>query len=157
MNNTLITELKENTFSDITFDYIEIEYCSKLKTIHKNTFNGTDQVTTALSIGENQSLFSPDNSIFEAMSKFVLAHSMQLHENNITEIPSNAFNNSQDNLNYLFLIGETFRKLGSYAFSKLKSLIHLDIIDTSIDSIPENAFEFNEESNQSLVLTLASD
>ena len=82
---------------------------------------------------------------------------MQLHEYNITEIPSNAFNNSQDNLNYLFLIGESFKKLGSNAFSNLKSLIHLDIIDTSIDFIPENAFEFNEESNQSQVLTLASD
>ena len=67
------------------------------------------------------------------------------------------FNNSQDNLTYLFLIGESFKKLGSNAFSKLKSLTHLDIIDTSIDFLPENAFEFNEESNQSLILTLASD
>ena len=67
MNNTFITELKENTFSDITFGYIEIEYCSKLKTIHRNAFDTTDQVTTDLSIGENPSLVSPDNSIFDAM------------------------------------------------------------------------------------------
>ena len=46
LKNQFITELKENTFSDITFDEINIYGCSKLKKIHINAFNTTDQVTT---------------------------------------------------------------------------------------------------------------
>ena len=74
LNNTFITELKENTFSDITFNVIDIEYCSKLKTIHKNAFNHTDQVTTELNINFNPVLISNENtSIFEIANKFVHA------------------------------------------------------------------------------------
>src|ERR1700761_6774086 len=51
--NTFITELKENTFSDITFDMIQIIGCDNLKTIHKNTFNTTDSVTTHINIEFN--------------------------------------------------------------------------------------------------------
>ena len=50
LNNTFISELKENTFSYITFDYIEIEYCSKLKNLHRNAFNTSGQVTNTLVI-----------------------------------------------------------------------------------------------------------
>ena len=70
LNNTLITELKENTFSDITFDGIEIEGCSKLKSIHKNAFTTTELVTTEL-IFDYNALISSDNSIFSAVGKFV--------------------------------------------------------------------------------------
>src|ERR1700759_3294659 len=59
LNNTFITELKDNTF-----DIIYIYNCSKLKTIHSNAFNTTDQVTTQLHIDLNHALTSPDNSIF---------------------------------------------------------------------------------------------
>ena len=40
-------------------------------------------------------LSSPDNSIFETLSGFVRATQIDLIGNNITEIPSNAFNNTE--------------------------------------------------------------
>ena len=61
--NQFITELKENTFSDITFDRIQIELCSKFMTIHRNAFNTTDLVTNKIEILSNLKLTSPDNSI----------------------------------------------------------------------------------------------
>ena len=100
LNNTFITELKENTFSDITFDYIEIESCTVLKTIHKNAFTTTDLVASEIIIRNNPILTSPDNLIFEVLSKFGRAKLIWFYNNNITEIPSNAFQNivlKQDN------------------------------------------------------------
>ena len=45
LSNTFITELKENIFSDITFDTIVIHFSPNLTSIHRNAFNVTDQVT----------------------------------------------------------------------------------------------------------------
>ena len=140
IKNKFITELKENTFSDITFDAIYIQSCFELKTIHINAFNNTDSVSTEIYIRSNPLLTSPDNSIFQVVSKFVRARVIDLSNNNqITEIPSNAFQDivcEQDQLNYLLLSGESFGKLGNNAFSHLKNLINLDMSQTSIDFIP---------------------
>ena len=152
LNNTFITELKENTFSDITFGEITINDCSSLRSIHKNAFNTTDQVTTEIRIESNPKLSSPDNSIFDALSRFVHAHFVLLADNNVSEIPSNAFHNEQDQLKVLLLIGKSIKKLGNNAFSLLKGLTSLTLESTSIDFIPENAFEFNEVSNESLTI-----
>ena len=84
LSNTFMTELKENTFSDITFDIISVEHCSSLKSIHKNAFTKTELVATDLYIHFNPMLTSPDNSIFEALSKFVRAKTIQFYNNNIT-------------------------------------------------------------------------
>jgi hypothetical protein len=42
LNNTGISELKENTFEDITFKLIRIEEALNLSIIHKNAFNVTN-------------------------------------------------------------------------------------------------------------------
>ena len=65
IKNKFITELKENTFSDITFDAIYIQSCFELKTIYINAFNTTDSVTTEIFIRSNPLLTSPDNLIFQ--------------------------------------------------------------------------------------------
>ena len=150
------TELKENTFSDVTFDAIRIFSNENLRSIHKNTFTKTDLVTKQVRIEENLSLTSPDGSIFEALQKFVHAEKIHLYNNNITEIPSNAFSNNQDQLSYLALGGPSMSKIGDNAFSRSKNLSRLDIGYTSIDFISEKAFEFYEESNQSLVIYLVN-
>ena len=150
--NPFITELKENTFSDITFDTIYIKSCDKLSSIHAKAFSKTDQVTAHI-IFELNPLLS-DNSLFEIINKFNHAQSISLFYNGITEIPSNAFKNKQDNLKILYIFGQSIKKLGNNAFSVLKNLSVLSLVSTSIDFIPENAFEFNEESNQSLTLYL---
>ena len=154
LNNTFITELKENTFSDITFTEIFIKGCSKLKTIHKNAFNTTDQVTTELHFDLNPALTSPDNTIFEVLNKFARAEFITMNDNNITEIPTKAFKNKQDHLTYLYIKGKSIQKLGNNAFSGLKGLFFLSLESTSIELIPENAFEFNEESNKTLLVDL---
>ena len=102
-------------------------------------------------------LTSPDNLIFETLSKFVLAKSISFYDNNITKIPSNAFQNivgKQDQLETLVLGDGSLRKLGNNAFSQLKNLTNLYITDTSIDFIPEYAFEFNEVSDKRLIIHL---
>ena len=74
--------MKENTFSDITFDVININGYSKLKTVNINAFNTTDQVTTLIIFEGNPILTSPDNSIFEILSKFIRASVIALVDNN---------------------------------------------------------------------------
>ena len=71
LSNTFITELKENTFKDITFDEISIYQCRNLSKIHINAFDATDWVTKKLIIQSNPALSSTDNSIFEVFSKFI--------------------------------------------------------------------------------------
>ena len=106
---------------------------------------------------------SPDNLIFEALSKFVHAKSIEFYENNITEIPSNVFQNivgKQDQLETLILSDfchsrpSSLRNLGNNAFSQLKSLKTFIISYSLIDFIPENAFEFNEVSETRLTIDL---
>ena len=155
LSNTFITELKENTFSDITFDNIHIHRCLNLKSIHKNAFTTTDQVINALYIEENPLLSSPNNSIFEAVNKFTQLVTWSLSGNNITEIPSNAFKNRQGQMKIITMYGQSIRKIGENVFSNFKNLERIHLIHTSIDFIPENAFEFKEESNQSLVLYIS--
>ena len=93
LTNTFITELKENTFSNITFNEIYIHFCENLFSIHENAFLNTDLYTTHVSILKTPKLTSPDNSLFKALSKFVNAEEIYVDNTNITEIPSNAFVN----------------------------------------------------------------
>ena len=81
---------------------------------------------------------------------------MRIEKNGTTEIPSYAFEKEQDKLSVLILSGKSIKYLGNNAFTGLKSLIYLDLSQTSIDFIPENAFEFNEESKEELTIDLRS-
>ena len=155
LENRFVTELEGNTFKDITFDEIDIYACYQLTKIHKNAFAGTDLFIKSFLFSRNEK-FS-DNSIFEVISKFVNLEVLQLTKNNITEIPSNAFHKMacyQDKLRDLTIGGTSIREIGSRPFSQLRGLKYLTISDTSIDYIPEYAFEFDEESNQILRLDI---
>ena len=147
--------MKENTFKDITFYEITIENCNNLSKIHKNTFNETNMITKTLNIHSNPKLSSTDNSIFNVFSKLVNLESLYFYYNNITEIPSNAFQvteSYQNNLTFIRIGGKSIIKIGSRAFYSLRGLKYLHIYNTSIDYIPEHAFEFEEESNQTLTV-----
>ena len=155
LGNAFITELKENTYSDITFNAITIENNSNLKTIHRNAFNTTDQVTYYISFMFNPKLTSPDNSLFEALGKFAKLAHIYLCFNNITEIPSNAFGNVLGKkLAILFLRGKSIKKFENHALFYLKNLKFINILDTSIEYFPENAFEFKDELNETLFIQL---
>ena len=158
LSDTLITELKENTFKDITFDQISIYRCNNLSKIHINAFTGTQSVTKILNIFKNSILSSSDNSIFEVISKFVSLEYLELVDNNITEIPSNAFlrkKGNQNNLENIVLGGRSIETILPRAFYSLKGLNFISIYDTSIDYIPEYTFEFENESAQKLTLSFA--
>ena len=153
--NNSITELKENTFKRITFDVLMIAKCENLSKIHINAFVGTSLVTKQLWLMSNPALSSSDNSIFEVISKFVNLELLEFTDNNITEIPSNAFHRTvgyQDKFKDLRIGGKSIKKIGSRAFASLKELKSLLIYNTSIDYIPEHAFEFEEESDQPMDL-----
>ena len=151
-----ITELKENTFKDITFDDITIGNCYNLTKIHINAFAGTDSVTKNFRLSSNTKLSLTDNLIFEVISKFINLESLYLENNNFTEIPSNAFQNIvgyQDKLNIVSIGGRSIKKIGSRPFYLLRGLGKLSFFDTSIEYIPDYALEFKEESDQQLMLS----
>ena len=77
------------------------------------------------------------------------AKKIYLEDNNITEVPSNAFIKSD--LEDLWL-ESPFTKIGNNAFSLLNNLSQLRIGLSHIKFFPENAFEFYESSNKSLLL-----
>ena len=158
LNNTSINELKENTFKDITFDQIRIEDCNNLSKIHINAFLETDLVTSILILHSNPALSSTDNSIFNVFSKFVNLEELVLEYNNITEIPSNAFQRItgyQKKLESLTFCGKSFKKIGSRPFSLLKGLRTIMIFGTSLSYIPEYAFDFENDSDQQLKINFA--
>ena len=151
LNNTAITELKDNTFRDITFDSIRIESCTNLTKIQWNTFINTDKITRHLYIGYNPRL--SEISIFEILTKFKNVEHIHLVYNNISEIPSNAFhstNSGQDHLIDLHISGSSITKIGNNAFSTLNNLAHLHIFSTLIDYFTEYAFAFDKESKNNL-------
>ena len=159
LQNAAIKELKENTFKDIRFGEIHIGLCDRLKSVHKNAFNGTDLFTTKLEIFDSKSFSSPDNSIFEALSKFRAIENIKLSNVNITEIPDNAFQLStrkQPNLTQIYFVGQSFVKLGEKAFESLDNLRVLSFENVNLQKIPENAFAFKKASNVTLILDLSS-
>ena len=158
LNNTAIYELEENTFKDITFDQIVIQNCFNLTKIGKNAFNRTTLYTTSITIVNNRQLSqSDDNSLFEAMSRFVNIKEITIRGNNIREIPSNAFhpiNGYQNKLNSLTIVDNGIRKLGNNAFYYLKNLTYISLASNSIDYIPNNGFNFEKSSPNVLTLYL---
>ena len=160
LDETTITELKDNAFRGITFDKITIINCKSLQKISANAFNGTDLVTKELIIMANERLSSPDQSIFKALSKFINVEQIQLIYNNITEIPWNAFFSSAGNhtskLWLLGIMGESITKLDNFAFYSLDNLKNLTIAYTSIQYIPEYAFYFERKTDKTLNLSLLS-
>ena len=159
LKNTAITEIKANTFKDYSFQEIYIMNCNLLKSVHENAFNGTENETRHIEIRNNPKLQSEDNSIFKALTKFKNVEEIVLINNNITEIPSYAFksnNTNQDSLKVIYLNGNSIKKIGKNAFSTLRNLVILTIYQTLIENIPEYAFEFDEPSDQAILININS-
>ena len=153
--NTGIQELKENTLKGITFDEIEIDTCQNLTTIHENAFFGTENVTKVIHISSNLKLTFENSSIFKILSKFIDAEEISLIFNeNITEIPTNAFSNGSSQMNKLKVLNfiYTFNKINSYGFSSLDNLEEVNFINNNFENIAENAFTFDHAPNKSLTL-----
>ncbi|CAG2120737.1 unnamed protein product, partial [Medioppia subpectinata] len=69
LNNTRITELPANVFSDIGFKMVRIEGASRLTRIHSQAFNGTQHTITSLYINATPVQNSgPDYDLFGAIN-----------------------------------------------------------------------------------------
>jgi len=148
--NTAITELEDNTFSDITFGEILLLQASKLSTIHLNAFNGTNLKTTSI-LTDATPL---DESIFKSLSQFKNLESLTIFNPDIEQIPSYAFP-PENKLKRLNINGPKLRKISDFAFYNLDSLTEL-IISGSIEELALNAFNFRKESKESLEIQLDS-
>lgn len=144
-NNSVITQLQDNTFHEITFDEILIEEANALTTINAHAFGANNLRVKKFSI--KNSPVNPVN-IFDIISSFANLEYLFIQKTNITEIPSNAFqplNGVQSNLKYVYFEGIT--KIGDYAFYEMDNLqtIHLGY-NLQLNSIPVHAFDFRHNS-----------
>jgi hypothetical protein len=158
-NNTAITELKENTFFDLTFDEIEINWASNLTRINSNAFTTTNLVTKKFITNYTPlTSSSPDYDIFHMLSLMVNITRIDLYRTQITEIPPHAFkplNGYQNKLTYLEFNNSPLKKIGNYAFYDLNSLEKLYFYVNQIDFIPSNAFNLRKPSQTHLEISIA--
>jgi len=84
LNNPAITELKENTFSQIIFDKINIYNSTKFKLINTYAFNATNLLTKHFQINEfrNPKISTPivnsppDHDLFQIQCSFAIVDSL---------------------------------------------------------------------------------
>ncbi|CAG2111711.1 unnamed protein product [Medioppia subpectinata] len=157
-NNTFVTEIGDNSFKSLTFEWISIEEAMSLEKISKNAFNNeTNYATKSIRIHSNTKLSNPDNSLFEALSKFVNIEDIDLSYNNLQQIPANAFkpiNGYQTKLKDIIICDTTIEVLGAKAFWSIPALNSLSVYDTAISHIPDDAFAFEKPSNKTLYIFL---
>jgi hypothetical protein len=155
---TTITELEENTFSDITFDYIQIANSTNLKLIHTNAFNSSNSFIHDLAVFNSPIVNSPPNhDIFHLIRSMINLRNIQLDGTQITEIPSNAFQpleGSESQVQTIMFNKSPIKKIGNYSFYGLKNLTLLGFDGTSLEFISSNAFHFENQTNELLIIYL---
>ena len=152
INNQAIDEIGENIFHNSTFREIKIYGCSGLKFFNKNAFSKTLTKTEKITISFNERL--GDLSVFQAINKLTAVREIELTYNNLSEIPSQAFNNNQTNLWHLTISGPSINKIGQRSFISLVNLKELHIGGTNIDFIPDFAFELKDSTNYPIYIYL---
>ena len=145
--DSLLTELKENAFKSITFDGFLIKNCKKFKSIDENAFQGTDQAITSIYIEDNPVLLFRNNSLYKILNKLSRLNWITLKNiNSVYEVPTDAFNHLAQ-LETLTLAGTSFEKLQARAFYSLRKLRSISFENTNFNTIPDFAFEFQQDSN----------
>ncbi len=159
LNNTAIIELEENTFSEITFEEINITDAENLKLINTLAFSSNNMIIKRLVIKNCPIVYAPPNyDIFFSISLMLNIESVIIENTTLTKIPSNAFrpvNGVQNKLSQLYIHqSSSISEIGNYPFYYLSNLSDLSIEMTSIDFIPSNAFHFKKEFNQNITIWL---
>ncbi len=160
LSNTALSELLENTFGNITFDYISINDAKNLTRFQTNTFTGINQSIKEFDV-HNTPLnnYPPNYDIFTAFSSMTDLEVLNIMYTNLEEIPENAFrplNGLQNNLSSVNFYNNKISKIGNNAFKYLNSLTELQFISNSVDIIPENAFSFSDTSEKRLYIFLTA-
>jgi hypothetical protein len=158
LNNTVITEIEENTFFEVTFDEIVIEKAANLTSINSHAFTSTNMVTKRFRLSEAPIVNSPPNyDVFLLSSSFINLETLTFAGTQISEIPSYAFrpiNGIQSKLTDIVFGFSKIEKIGNYSFYDLKNLISLSIYNNPLKLISMNSFNFRNVSNQTLVIYL---
>jgi hypothetical protein len=156
LSNTALSELLENTFGNITFDYISINGAKNLTRFQTNTFTGINQSIKEFDVHNTPLNNYPQNYyIFTAFSSMTNLEVLNIMYTNLEEIPENAFrplNGLQNNLSSINFYNNKISKIGNNAFKYLNSLTELQFISNSVDIIPENAFSFSDTSEKRLYI-----
>jgi hypothetical protein len=123
LNNSVITELEENTFYEITFDDITFD-ATKLSFINTHEFTATNFVTKLFRVNSGPLVNSPPNyDIFKILSLVKNIEEIDIYYTKIDEIPSNAFKplmGIQNNLKILQFDCSNIKKLERMLFISLK-------------------------------------
>jgi hypothetical protein len=163
LKNHGITELEDNVFNGIRFNYIRIEEAINLTKISANAFNGTvDDIVGFDLRGKNQ--LGKDGKIkelFDVFSSLPNLRRINLDTETIDKIPENAFKNKQINLTEIdfdYWQDETshgsIKTIGNNAFFNLNNLQRISFGRQSIDFISKNAFDFELASDKKLFIYL---
>jgi hypothetical protein len=158
LSNTVITEIEENTFFEVTFDEILIYNATNLKSINSHAFTSTNLVTKNFTLDNVPIVNSPPNyDVFLVLSSFINLEHLKLVGTKISEIPSYAFRpiiGVQTKLSGIDLRNNEIEKIGNYSFYDLKNLTFLSFYQNPLKLISMNSFNFKNFSNQTLSLYL---
>lgn len=160
-----ITELKNETFGDITFESISISYAEYFKTIDAKAFL-PHNINTIKKVEIDSLKLSEDH-----MNEFysALASLNKVEKITITRmytpltIPSNAFDGANKKENNLTEIrmdnahsSDNIMTIGDFAFRYLNNLKLVIIYNYGSLNISKHAFDFEKSSNQTLEVTIKS-
>jgi hypothetical protein len=164
IKRTNIEEIPENVFQDISFNYVQIYNANSLKRIHTNAFNNNTAFNLRkqlyISLPNQLRNDPPDYDFWKAFSSLVYIKDLEISlADGSHEIPDNAFqqiNGPQNDLSYIVFDKNNFEitRIGNYAFSEIPNLSILSFHDILIGSISANAFDFGNNSNQTLTINL---
>jgi hypothetical protein len=159
-----IEEIPENVFQDISFNYVQIYNANNLKRIHTNAFNNNTAFNLRkqlyISLPNQLRNDPPDYDFWKAFSSLVYIKDLEISlADGSHEIPDNAFvqiYGPQNDLSYVVFDKNNFEitRIGNYAFAEIPNLSILSFHDILIGSISANAFDFKNNSTQTLNINL---
>jgi len=165
LNNTAISVLEDNTFSDITFTEIIIDDAKNLWRLLPNAFSPNNTQTIIDFQQSGDSLLGEDkynDDLFTALSSLNSVESILLNSYSLTHIPDGAFRpitGMQSNLTFLNFNSYDnkpykIKSIGNDIVYYLYGLREIYLNDQQIDHIPVNAFEFWRSSDYILFIYL---
>jgi len=150
LKNSRITELEDNTFSDIKFRIIVIDNAMDLKKISLNAFNGTaKEVTTFAITGRSNIGEEYATQFFYSLNTLINVEYIHLESLRLTNIPSFAF--QQQNLISISFNNDkrtnrgSIKTIADYAFFKASSLKKLYLDFQQISFISSHSFDFEKD------------
>jgi hypothetical protein len=164
IKRTGIEEIPENVFQDISFNFVEIFDAENLKRIHTNAFNNNTSFNLRkqfyISSPNQLRNYEPDYNFWKAFSSLEFIKDLDISlADGSHEIPDNAFepiNGPQNDLIFITFDKNNFSlsRIGSNAFSEISNLMDLSFHNIPIGTISANAFDFKNNSTQTLNINL---